>query len=153
MTQSGEIAKHLREVHFGGNWTSVNLKDKLSDVQWEQATARFQEFHSIATLVYHMNYYLRAITRVLEGGELEAKDKFSFNCPRITSQADWETLQNQTWNDAERLAALIETLPEKKLTADFKSYGSYYRNLHGVIEHCHYHLGQIALVKSLLAQQ
>ena len=29
-------------------------------------------------------------------------------------------------------------------------YGNYYRNLHGLIEHTHYHLGQVALIKKLL---
>ena len=30
-----------------------------------------------------------------------------------------------------------------------EKYGNYYRNLHGVIEHAHYHLGQIALIKKM----
>ena len=38
MTLPQQLAKHLREVHFGGNWTSVNLKDSLQDISWEQAT-------------------------------------------------------------------------------------------------------------------
>ena len=31
-----------------------------------------------------------------------------------------------------------------------EKYGNYYRNVHGIIEHSHYHLGQILLVKKLL---
>jgi hypothetical protein len=27
MTSTKQIAKHLRKVYFGGNWTSANLKD------------------------------------------------------------------------------------------------------------------------------
>ena len=27
MNLTQQIAKHIREVYFGGNWTSVNLKE------------------------------------------------------------------------------------------------------------------------------
>lgn len=54
--------------------------------------------------------------------------------------------------DAEALACLIEQLPDSQLGEDFvdAKYGNYYRCLHGLVEHCHYHLGQIALIKSIV---
>jgi hypothetical protein len=33
-----QIAKHFREVHFGWNWTLVDLKESLKDITWQQAT-------------------------------------------------------------------------------------------------------------------
>ena len=155
MTLSSQIAKHLREVHFGGNWTDVNLRDQLADITWQQATTRVHTFNTIAALVYHMNYYVCSVINVLQGNPLDAHDKFSFDLPSITSQADWENLLAKTWSDAETLANLIEQLPESRLWEDFSDnkYGNYYRNLHGIIEHCHYHLGQIVLIKKLLQQK
>ena len=152
MDYTQQIAKHLRDVHFGGNWTAVNLRDKLADVTWQQATARVDAFYSIATLVFHMNYFICATIRVLRGGPLDAKDKFSFDCPPITSQQDWKCLLNKSWEDAEELASLIEGMPESQLAEIFvdEKYGTWYRCLQGPIEHCHYHLGQIAVIKSLL---
>jgi len=49
---------------------------------------------------------------------------------------------------------LIEQLPEAKLGEIFseEKYGTYYRNIHGIIEHTHYHLGQIVLIKKILLQ-
>lgn len=46
----------------------------------------------------------------------------------------------------------LETLDEAKLFEDFADpkYGNYYRNLLGIIERTHYHLGQIVLIKKLL---
>ena len=40
MQLSNQIAKHFREVYFGGNWTCSNLKDQLKDVTWKQATQK-----------------------------------------------------------------------------------------------------------------
>lgn len=42
--------------------------------------------------------------------------------------------------------------PEEKLKEAFveEKYGTYQRNLEGMIEHSYYHLGQIVLIKELL---
>ena len=155
MKLTEQIAKQFRELHFGGNWTSVNLKETLADVNWEQATTQVYSFNTIAALVYHTNYYVSAVLKVLQGGSLDAHDKYSFDHPSIHSQQDWEKLLNKTFDDAENFAILIEKLPETKLGETFteEKYGNYYRNLHGIIEHTHYHLGQIVLIKKLLSQK
>jgi len=154
MNLTGQIAKHFRDVHFGGNWTSVNLKDNLKDVTWQQATTPVYSFNTIATLVYHMNYFVSAVLKVLQGEPLNASDKYSFDHPPILCKEDWEKFLDKTWVDAENFASLVEQLPESKLWEDFEDgkYGNYYRNIHGIIEHIHYHLGQIVLVKKILLQ-
>lgn len=152
MNLSEQIAKQFREINFGGNWTEVNLKESLADVNWQQATAKVYSLNTIAALVYHSNYYVNAAQKVLNGEPLDANDKYSFGLQPIQSQEDWEKLLNKTWTDAENFASSIEKLPESKLWEIFKDkkYGNYYRNIHGIIEHTHYHLGQIVLIKKLL---
>ncbi len=155
MNLTVQIAKHFREVYFGGNWTSSNLKDNLADVTWQQATTQVHSLNTIATLVFHMNYYVSAVLKVLQGNPLDASDKYSFDYPPILSQEDWEKLLNKTWTDAVNFVNMIEQLPESKPWEDFSEgkYGNYYRNILGIIEHNHYHLGQIALIKKILLQQ
>jgi hypothetical protein len=154
MNLTGQIAKLFRDVHYGGNWTSVNLKEGLTGVNWQQATTQVYSFNTIASLVYHMNYYVSAVLKVLQGEPLNASDKYSFDHPPILSQEEWEKLLNKTWTDAENFALMLEQLPESNLWEIFpdEKYGNYYRNIHGVIEHCHYHLGQIVLIKKILLQ-
>lgn len=154
MNLTGQIAKHLREVWFGGNWTSSNLKDNLADVTWQEATTQVYSLNTLAALVYHINYFVSAVLQVLQGEPLNAHDKYSFDLPPIRSQQDWENLLDKTWTDAENFAGLVEQLPESKLWEDFSDnkYGNYYRNIQGIIEHTHYHLGQIVLVKKILLQ-
>ncbi|WP_316841937.1 DUF1572 domain-containing protein [Pedobacter gandavensis] len=152
MMTINQIAKHFREVHFGGNWTSVNLRDTLSDVSWQQATTNIYDLNTIAVLVFHMNYYVNAVLKVLEGEALNSSDKLSFDLPPIHSEEDWQQLVSKALTEAELFALQIERLDEERLFDDFidPKYGNYYRNLHGIIEHTHYHLGQISLIKKIL---
>lgn len=149
-----QIAKHFRDVHFGGNWTSVNLKQTLADVSWQQAVTKVHNLNTIAVLVYHMNYYVSAVLKVLQGQALEASDKFSFDLPAIQSATDWENLLNKTWTDAENFASLLEQLPENRFSDIFtdEKYGNYYRNIAGITEHMHYHLGQVVIIKKIIQQ-
>jgi hypothetical protein len=149
-----QIARNLRDVHFGGNWTAVNLKESLAGISWQQATTKVYSFNTIAALVYHINYYVCAASMVLRREPLNASDKYSFDHPAILSQQDWENLLDKSWMDANNFATLIEQLPESKLEEDFSDgkYGTYFRNIQGVIEHAHYHMGQIVLIKKLLLQ-
>jgi hypothetical protein len=152
MNLTGHISKQLREVYFGGNWSASALKENLQDLTWQQATTQVESLNTIAALVFHINYYVNAILKVLQGHSLDAHDKYSFNLPILSNQAEWEKLQEKTFSDAEKLAACVEALPESKLWQLFSAekYGDYYRNIHGVIEHTHYHLGQIVLIKKML---
>ncbi|PYF77104.1 DinB family protein [Pedobacter nutrimenti] len=155
MNLSQQLAKHLRDVHFGGNWTTSNLKDNLKNVSWQQAITPVHSFNTIATLVFHVNYYVSAVLKVLQGAPLQASDQYSFDLPPIQSAQDWQDLQEKTWAEAEIFADLIEQLPQEQLWENFtdEKYGTYYRNIQGIIEHTHYHLGQIALIKKILLQQ
>lgn len=154
MNTTAHIAKHFREVHFGGNWTWSNLKDNLEGVTWQEAITKVHSFNTIATLVYHTNYYVDAVLKVFKGERLTANDKYSFAHPPINSQEDWDKMLNKVWNDAKEFADLLEQMPDSKLWENIadEKYGIYYRNLHGIVEHTHYHLGQIALIKKILKE-
>lgn len=149
------LSKHLREVYFGGNWTGANLKDTLADVSWEEATSQVEDLNTISALVYHIGYYVTAVLGALRGEPLESSDEVSFDLPPIRSKADWERLLAKTYQDAESMASLLETLPDSKLDEYIaeEKHGKYYRSLQGILEHSHYHLGQVALIKKILRQR
>jgi len=147
------LAKHLKDLYFGGNWTSVNLKDLLSKISVEKANKKIGNHNSILALAYHINYYVLAQTKVLQGGPLDSKDKFSFDHPAIETEEAWQNFVIKTLDDCTVMVSLLEALTSDELDKDFagtEKYGSNYRNFLGLIEHSHYHLGQIALLSKLL---
>jgi len=155
MKSTALLAKHFREVFFGVNWTWSNMKDQLADVTWQQATTKVYDLNTIVALTYHIHYFVLVAGRVLDGGPLDAHDKFSFDHPPISSQEDWEQFLATVWATAEKFADAVEQLPEEQLQTVFseEKYGTYYRNIQGIIEHSHYHLGQIVVVKKILGKE
>ncbi len=152
MERTKQIADRFREVILNGVWiANTNYKDQLSNLTWKQATMKIGSLNTIATLTFHINYYIAGVLNVFEGGVLEIRDKYSFDLPPIESQKDWEELLNTMWNNAEKFANMVELMPDKKLDEVFveKKYGSYQRNIDAMIEHSYYHLGQITLIKKM----
>ncbi|KFF22264.1 hypothetical protein [Chryseobacterium sp. JM1] len=153
MSSASQLAKRFREVLLDGLWiANTNFKDQLSDVTWEQAVTKIDSLNTIAMLTFHIHYYIAGVLNVLEGGDLEIKDQFSFDLPPIESEEQWKDLLNRLWTDSEKFASLVEQIPDDKLDEVFvdQKYDTYRRNIDGMIEHSYYHLGQITLIKKML---
>ena len=154
MSLSNDLARHFRGLHFGPSYVGSNLKDALEGVDVKEATTQVGSLNTIAKLTFHVNYYVSAVLKVFQGGKLDAHDKFSYDCPPIQSEADWQTLKDKVFSEAEAIAKLIESLPAQQLEGPFESgkYGNNFRNINGLIEHTYYHLGQINIIKKLIRE-
>jgi uncharacterized damage-inducible protein DinB len=153
MNRTKQNANRFREVILSGTWVAnTNFQDQISSLTWEQATTRVGSLNTIAALTFHINYYIEGVLKVFEGGSLDIKDKYSFKVPPIESQKDWETLMNNMWSNSEKFAQLVELMPDSKLDEIFvdEKYGTYQRNIDGMIEHSYYHLGQVSLIKKMI---
>lgn len=153
MKNSHELAKRFREVILDGTWiANTNYQHQLAGLRWELATTKVSSLNTIADLAQHIHYYINGVKNVFNGGNLDIKDKYSFDFPPIRSQAEWENFLFLFWNDAAEFASLVEHMPEEKLKQVFvdEKYGTYQRNIEGMIEHGYYHLGQIVLLRKIL---
>jgi hypothetical protein len=155
MKRSEFTANRLREVLLDGRWVAnTNYKEQLESVTWQQAVQKVGDLNTIALLTYHVNYYLGGILNVFNGGGLEIRDKYSFDLPPVKSEGDWKSLVGDFLANAEKFVEHVANLPDEKLDEAFvdEKYGTYWRNMEGVIEHCYYHLGQISLIKKLIGE-
>ena len=156
MENPNQIANRFREVLLNGTWiANTNFKDQLSQVSWEQATHKIGALNTIAALTYHINYYIAGVLNVFEGGALEIRDKYSFDLPEISSQEAWEKLLNELFTNSEKFAKHLDRMSDEKLESTFveEKYGTYRRNIEGMIEHSYYHLGQISLIKKMILEK
>ncbi len=153
MKNQSQLANRFREVILNGTWiANTNFRDQLEHLDYKIATSEIGNLNTISILAQHIHYYIKGIKNVLLGGDLEIRDKFSFDFPPVESQQQWENFLEGFWKDSEEFAELIENLSDEKLNADFvdEKYGTYIRNIDGMIEHCYYHLGQVVLIKKMI---
>lgn len=154
MTLNEQIAKQLKDLFLSGQWigTNLNLKAQLDDVDIDMANTKYGSLNTISLLAFHLNYYLEGVINVFKGGTLDIRDKYSYDMPPITSQHEWDTMRENIYRNAEYLVYLVEQMPMSQLNDAFtdEKYGTYLRNLMGILDHSYYHLGQIVLIKKLL---
>jgi hypothetical protein len=150
-----DLANRLKEVLLNGKWiANTNFKEQIISLSWEQAIEKVGNLNTIALLTFHVNYYIKGLLNVFEGGNLEIKDKFSFDMPEITSETDWLNLVDEFVSNAEKFIIHVEKMDDNLLTHPFvkEEYGSYLRNIEAQIEHSYYHLGQVSLITKLIRQ-
>ncbi|MFC4721653.1 DUF1572 domain-containing protein [Geojedonia litorea] len=154
MTLSKQISNQFRDVILSGTWVATNFKTQLSDVSWKDANTKIGSLNTIAALTFHIHYYIEGLVNVLNGGTLDIKDKYSFDAPPINSKKDWDQRLDKLWKDSETFAHLVEQMPDERIMSAFveEKYGNYYINIQAMIEHSYYHLGQIVLIKKMLAE-
>ena len=151
-----DLANRLREVLLNGKWiANTNFKEQITSITWEQAIEKVENLNTISLLTFHINYYLKGLLNVFVGGNLEIKDKFSFDMPEITSEKDWLNLLDEFVSNAEKFINHVENMDDNLLSQPFvkEEYGTYLRNIEAQIEHSYYHLGQISLIKKLIIQR
>ncbi len=149
------LAESLNEVLLDGKWvTGTNVKKEIEHLDWHTATKKVHNLNSVADLTFHLDYYLDGVLNVFNGGELEIKDQYSFDYKPITSQKEWEQLIAKFCKDAEQFVAAVKSMTNEELEQNFvkEEYGTYFRNLTVMSEHCYYHLGQIKLIKKLIGK-
>jgi hypothetical protein len=94
------------------------------------------------------------LNQVFRGGALEIRDKYSFDMPAITCEEDWQVLADDFIANARSFIIAVDSMSDAQFDEPFvdEKYGSYLRNIEGVIEHSYYHLGQISLIKKMVLE-
>lgn len=155
MARNITIAFRLREVLLNGHWiANTNFREQIQSVNWQQAITKVDNLNTIAALTYHINYYLAGLINAFENEKLDISDKYSFDLPPINSEFEWNKLVAEFLSNSEKIAVKVEEMDDKRFDEPFieEKYGTFLRNIEGVIEHGYYHLGQISLIRKLITQ-
>lgn len=148
------IAQHIIDVHEGGNWTEIDITATLKDVSLNDAVLRtIASPNTIAALLHHITFWNREVMRRAKGIKTQVDESNGFNHPALNTEADWQHLKADNIQSAHELAAAIRQFDEAKLLVPMEVHtSSAYKNFQGAVEHAHYHLGQIVILKKLVCK-
>ena len=152
MKLTDHIAQHIIDVHTGDNWTDVNIKNTLQNISLPEAvTVTRSSANTIAALLHHITFYNEVVLERLKGNNPFISNANGFDVPVLTKENDWLELQEKNYQSAQNLAEAVKQFLEEKLFEPvIPDSSTVYKTLHGVIEHTHYHLGQIVIIKNLV---
>lgn len=144
------VAKHIAEV-VRGNWTDIYLNDVIADITYQEAVMLPAGVsNSVAMLLYHLSFYNNIVMERLNGNNPAINEENGFDIA-VNDEEGWLLLKAACLVSFKKLAACVAALPDERLWEPVPSGNdSFYKTLHGIAEHAHYHLGQIVLLKKII---
>ena len=140
------IADQLRRVYDGAAWLGPNLKELLSGVHSEKAKQQpVPNAHSIWEITFHITAWLRVARERLSASET-CDPTEEENWPSVSGT--WQDTLSELEMEVKALEQAILAFPSERLSqlAPASEPQTFYILLHGVVQHCAYHAGQLALL-------
>jgi len=155
MTEIERIVDQLNRAFEGEAWHGPAVMDILEGITAQQAAARpFNGTHRIWEIVLHIAAWERACRRRLGGERAQLPDAEDWPEVIHTNEQAWEQAKEALRQAHEELCYAVSELDETRLDqAIIEGMSSVYVTLHGVIQHCLYHAGQIAILKKASSEQ
>ena len=139
MSRAETLVKELREVYQGSPWYGDSLRKTLNNV----GEAKLRERPRIVELVGHIATWIEVVHRRIDGEVVHVTAAENF--PR---SGKWKEQLKRLDQAHAALVARVSSMSEadldrriagKRQTAEYA--------VRGVVQHCIYHQGQIALLK------
>lgn len=152
MNISALIAQHIIDVHEGNNWTEVNLIATLEGISYEEASqVTAASVNTIAGLVQHLTFWNDVMIQRIAGHHVYIPDSNGYDNSPLADAESWQALVESCLASGRRLAATIAGIEVSRLEEPILTGASTaYKSLQGSVEHVHYHLGQIVILKQLI---
>lgn len=156
MNEIERLSELYQRAYGGSAWHGPALRDLLSDVSAEEASATLVPGgHSIWRWVRHLIAWQDFATRLLKGGAASepAEDE---SWPEITDQGEeaWSRTLVELRESQRAFRLALEAFDPAKLGHIVPGHTYRFdRLLYGIIHHMIYHAGQIALIKRMWTEQ
>ncbi len=153
MTSMEQLVIDFKAFYDDNPWFGDSYLDVIANISPAEALATPPNQHSIAVLLWHMVKWRKALTeRLLGNMDFQADVTDADNWPAASNQTA-ETWEAAKAAFAEQQKILVDELSKRDeafLDTDFVPGRTFRRLVSGVLQHDIYHLGQVAMVKSLV---
>lgn len=160
MTEIDRIAEELKQAFNGDPWHGLPLMKTFEGLTADQAAAYpIPHVHSIWETLLHIKGWISEASHRLDGGEPGEPEGGEW--PEVADKSDeaWKQAVDDLHNAHDALLAKLADTPEDRL---WKTVGgatrnraagtgiTFYRMLHGLVQHNVYHSAQIATLARLV---
>ena len=149
MSEINRILGHYDEVLNGAAWHGDPMWQILDGISAEAAAARpLPQAHTIWEIVMHMIFWEEVATKRLTGARAGLVEELNFPPMPAVTEENWrQTLDQLRASNRDFREALAKLDPAKLDQLSAAGKRTFSNEVHGLIEHHVYHLGQIAMLK------
>ncbi len=152
--QINAIISNLQDVFEGEPWYGTSVMQKLETIDWQIVNEKKYGTKSIAVLLGHMISWRVFVLKKLQGDEaftIEIDNHSDWPNIHIATANEWGELLEELRATQRILLALLVEQTDAFLEQKIPGKNDNFRFLmEGIIQHDVYHLGQIALLNSML---
>jgi uncharacterized damage-inducible protein DinB len=152
MREKEKIAELFEFLQQGDCWVGVNMQQALKGIDAGMAAAvLYRGGNTIWQLVNHLVYWRKTVLIRLQGKNALPPMPDMY-LPSDLSEDSWQTTIRHFEEVYQQLHTAITNFREEQLDKDSPKKGqTYYHLLTGCLQHDAYHLGQIVLLKKMVA--
>lgn len=152
MSESKRVSNLYQSIYNGNPWLEVTLASTLKDVTAEQAYRKINpNLNTIWEIVNHLIQWRRNILRRVQGETVVTPEHNYFVPVLDSSEAAWEQSLQSLAKSQELWTVFFNDFNDADFDKiDPNNNHNFYEDIHGIIQHDVYHLGQIVILKKLL---
>lgn len=148
MKESQRIAQLFKALFDGHPWLEVNLLDTLNTITATSAEKQlYNNQPSIWQLLNHVVNWRNTVLDRLHGNIIDSPANNYFETIPNTSASEWQEAIHALCVSQQKWINYLDQLDDADLEKIYPgNMASYYDNIHGILQHDAYHLGQIRLL-------
>tara|TARA_R110002012_G_scaffold11112_5_gene49899 strand:+ start:176 stop:634 length:459 start_codon:yes stop_codon:yes gene_type:complete len=152
MNESHRIQTLFTDLYHGHPWLDVTLEDTLSRITAAQAHQRpLKSGNTIWEIVNHLIAWRENVLKRVQGEVLETPANNYIKKIEDASEEAWQQTLNALETTQKEWLYFLSTFPEADFEKEYPTNKhSYYKHIHGIIQHDAYHLGQIVLLAKMV---
>ena len=153
-TEISRIRDQLRRAMNGGAWHGPSVAEAVAELSPDQAWEHVMPgTHSPAELVMHIAAWLDIVRRRFSGEVVTPTTADDWPKPPAAGADGWRECRDRVMHAHSALDEALAGADDRKLTEPIPGQDNdIYYMLHGVVQHCIYHAGQIQLIARALAR-
>ncbi|MEO6732623.1 MAG: DinB family protein [Ferruginibacter sp.] len=148
MKETNRIEELIEDIYDGEPWLDVTLAGTLKNISASDAAKKVAlHWNSIWEIVVHIIAWRQTQLKRVQGNFIPSPPDNYFEPVQDQSELAWQNMLKQLKDSQQQWLDFLQKMNDDDLNKTYAgNHASYYKNIHGLIQHDAYHLGQIVLL-------